>query len=110
MSSEIKFKEFLRQREGRVKMLVHAQNYIFFFRYQGDVFGGGEEARLTYAAMQDGGDDDLVFAANNLTKALLGTPQEQYFVPGDLDAIQVLRNKQAETELLMTRSNDEPTV
>lgn len=91
-----------RQREGRIKMLVYGQNFIFFFRYSGDIYGGGEDARLTYATMksdEEEGTEEMVFQAANLTAAMEGKPHEEFFRAEDVNDIEVIPNNEAEDAL-----------
>jgi hypothetical protein len=102
---KLSFKQFVeadqkRQREGRIKMLIYGQNFIFFFRYEDDIYGGSEEARLTFASMKKNKSEDMVFGATNLTSSLKGEPGEEFFRPEDIDKIAILNSKSAEISLL----------
>jgi hypothetical protein len=87
-----------RHREGKIKMLVYGQNYIFFFHYDGDIYGGNEDSRLTYSTMKsdDEGADEMVFNANNLSAMMRGEEVEEYFRPDDIDEIEIITSKEAE--------------
>lgn len=106
MNCKLNFKNFYltetdvqRQREGHIKMLIYGQNFIFFFHYDGNIYGGGEEARLTYANMKsdhEEGSEEMVFSANNLTSAVNGKPVEEFFRLEDISKIKVITNHVAE--------------
>jgi hypothetical protein len=83
-------------------MLIYGQNFIFFFRYENDIYGGSEEARLTFASMKKDHDvsEDMVFGATNLTNALKGEPGEEFFRYEDISKIAMLNSKSAEISLL----------
>jgi hypothetical protein len=108
MRRALNFREYLDQREATVKMLVYGQNYIIFFRVSDDVYGGGEDARLTYATMvhddEEDGTDEMVFGARNLTSELHGKPQDGYFTHDNIKELQVISNKKAEMLLLRQTS------
>lgn len=99
----LNFKEFYLKEtdalEGKVKMLVYGQNFILFFRFDGDVYGGGEDARLTYATMKSGGEDgteEMVFGVHNLSQGMSGQASERYFTADDIEHIEVITNREAE--------------
>ena len=107
MSHTLDFKNFYilevdlqRHREGKIKMIIYGNDYIFFFRYEGDVYGGKEDARLTYSSMKIGDDkeavEEMVFTANNLSAMMRGENPEEYFQPSDVDNIEVVKNYEAE--------------
>lgn len=110
----LNFKEFYlqetdvqRQREGQAKMLVYGQNFIFFFLFNGSIYGGGEEARLSYAAMKsnsDDGNEEMVFSARNLSSELEGKPKDDFFTIKDIEEIDIVKNHEAE-HLLSKRVN-----
>jgi len=84
MHRPLQFKDFYlketdaeRQREGRIKMLVYGHNFIFFFCYDGDVYGGSEEARLSAAMTGNKAD-------------------EEFFRHEDVEKIEVIKNRDAE--------------
>jgi hypothetical protein len=99
-----------RVKEGRVKALVYGQNFIFFFRYKGDIYGGSEEARLTFATMRAGEEEveEMMFGASNLTSALKGRPAVEFFKAEDAADIRVLDKKTAE-QLLTRGSSKAPS-
>lgn len=87
---------------GRIKMLIYGQSFIFFFLYKNNVYGGSEEARLTYAAMKskDDGVEDMTFGATNLSESMKGTPVEEFFTVKDINHISIIQNKEAEEFLV----------
>lgn len=101
---DFNFKNYLKESDtqGRIKMLIYGQNFIFFFIYKDNVYGGSEDARLTYAAMKSNeeGAEDMTFGATNLSSSVKGKPTDEYFVLKDVDWINIIQNKDAEQMLL----------
>jgi hypothetical protein len=93
----LNFKQFyLKEDEldGRIKMLVYGNNFVFFFIFEGNVYGGNEEARLSYATMREDSEDgseEMVFEAKNLF-----LDKENFFTIRDINNIHVISNKKAE--------------
>lgn len=109
MQRSLSFKNFYiqeayaqRELEGKIKMLVYGQSFILFFNFEGDVYGGSEDARLTYATMkseENDGVEEMVFGARNLSDEINGKASERFFTIEDIDHIEVITNREAE-ELL----------
>lgn len=96
----------------RIKMIV--ESLMFFFTCKGDLFGGGEDARVTYAKMRDPDDEDhndgwlkeANFTAVNLYKALSGEQGTSIFGMKDLDDIDVITDKDKVERLLAKKVGD----
>ena len=97
-----------------IKMLIDGQQFIMFFKKDGDIYGAPEESRLIFAKMKKPDEDvtpewmkEASFIAVNLGRAVLGNITRHMFGKKDLKSIDVLDKEEAEKELLNKLKNDD---
>lgn len=89
--------------KNKIKMILENGSSIFFFRYEKEIYGASEGARVTFAKMKDETDDDhtqgwmkeACFTALNLTKLGQGQQVQMVFFAKDLGKIDVLTKEEA---------------
>lgn len=91
------------QHQSQIKNLLAGNDLILFFIKDSDVFGAGEDSRVTFARMknptEDDGDDwakEATFGAFNLTRALHGNATRSVFSEKDLKSLRVIDVAEAE--------------
>lgn len=93
----------------RAKMLVDGHDYIFFFYYQGSVYGANENARSVFSIMKNPmgevGYRDMNFQATNLSKAMAGEPKEEIFIFKDVENLKVIQKEDAYKLLMKTKKS-----
>lgn len=84
------------QQEKQVRNLVDGKGLLLFFKFDGDVFGAGEDGRVVFARIKNPDKDekewgkDASFSALNLTKTVSGEQTSSIFGSKDLDKIKVI--------------------
>jgi hypothetical protein len=91
---------------NRIKELIEGNNFVFFFKYNKEIFGAPEESRLTFAKMKNPDKDmptgwakEANFMALNFNKALQGDTVRAIFNIKDINSIEILSQEQAEKDL-----------
>jgi hypothetical protein len=99
-------KKTKKSKNDDVKKLLDGKGYILFFKKGDDVFGAPEESRILFSKLKNPDDDDIdwgendsMFPAMNLLKALQGDSQEDMFSQDDVPDIQVIDRDEAEDHL-----------
>jgi len=98
------------EKKNHVKTMMSGIN--FFFTYKGDLYGGGESSRVTYAKMVDPEDEDHTpgwmkeasFSAVNLYKDLEGQKDQTIFTEKDISEINVITEKDQAEKMLMKKA------
>lgn len=95
--------------EAEIKQIgdvLDGNGLILFFRRGDDLFGAGEDSRLTFARMKGSDDEDgeswrndARFLALNLMKTMMGEPGESLFSMKDLPGIKIIDRDEAVTRL-----------
>mgnify|MGYP000125459151 CR=1 FL=1 len=94
---------------NKVKMLLSSGGMLFYFEFEGDIYGSDESGRVTFAKLKDQGDEDNTegwrkeagFVAQNLSKAVVGQAEKKMFTAEDMKDVHVLPGRDAvETKLL----------
>lgn len=100
------FRDFL-ENENQAIIKSMLDNYIMFFKKDGEVFGASENSRIIFANMKNPSDDlpkgwhdEASFAAVNLTRGVHGEPSQCVFSHKDLKKIHVIDEDKAMQELL----------
>lgn len=94
-----------KERDNQVSGLIDGNDFIFFFIKDGDIYGGTEDSRVTFARMKNPEDDgeswadEANFIAFNLDKALLGKQIKSVFSKKDLPTLEVIDRNTAEKKL-----------
>lgn len=93
--------------QNQIKILLDGQQLIFFFKKGKELYGTGEDGRVTFAKMKNPDeehDDDwrkeASFVAVNLKRALEGIKVHNIFGGKDLDEIKVLDRDKMEKMLV----------
>ncbi len=80
--------------------------FILFFKKDGDVFGAGEDSRVVFAKMKHPDDempknweDESSFSAHDLTKALQGEQGYRLFKKSDLRGLKIIDREEAVQKL-----------
>ena len=88
---------------SKIESLLDVNKLLLFFKKDGDVFGSGEDARVTFAKMKNPDKDlpsgwvkEASFTAKNLTKELGGDPSDHVFNHEDLKDIKIIDREKAE--------------
>ena len=95
------FRELLDLWDGCVEKdkLADDESICFFFIHDDKVYGGTEEARLTFAMIKNPEKDDNVkdasFSAINLEKAVNGQQEEKMFAPKDAKKMKIISKEEA---------------
>ena len=91
---------------SKIESLLDVNKLLLFFKKDGDVFGSGEDARVTFAKMKKPDEDlpsgwveEASFTAKNLTKELEGNPSNHVFGHKDLKDMKVIDREEAESIL-----------
>lgn len=102
--------------ENQIQALVNSPNLSFLFTRHGEVFGAGEDARVTFAKLksrkkedsEDGWKKDADFMGVKLNSIIRGDhPSHSVFSQKDLKDIKVIDQKEAKKRLLRNaRQND----
>lgn len=87
--------------KNKLKLIL--ESFVFFFRFQKDVFGANEASRVTFAKMKDPKDEDnnpawlkeANFVAVNLNKLGQGQQVQMIFSNKELGEIGVVSKKDA---------------
>jgi hypothetical protein len=97
---DLSFRHFY-ENDERAQKLMDNPHISFFFRKDGEVFGGPEESRLVFARMKnpERGEKtwaaEASFAAVGLKRAIDGDVVQRLFSGKDLDSIEVLDKEKA---------------
>ena len=89
----------------KLKALLGANDFVFFFEKDKEIFGAPEESRLMFARMKTPEPDDKNwikegnFSGLNLNKALQGEKSESLFSYTDLDKVKIIDQEIALTKL-----------
>ncbi len=93
-------------KESQIKTLVDGQNFVLFFKRNGDIFGTHEPHRVTFARMKNPDDDiddgwlkEASFMAVNLSSAISGSPQQEIFQSKNIDSLKIIDKDTAYKEL-----------
>ena len=92
--------------KNQVKTLLASEDFVMYFKKNGDVYACGEESRLTFARIKNPNDDDMVdlesnFMAVNLTKGLKNnTKVQNIFSNKDVKSIKIISEEEAEKTLI----------
>lgn len=93
-------------RKNQIRTLVDGQNFVLFFKRDGDIFGTHEPHRVTFARMKNPDDDvtegwlkDANFMGVNLSSAISGAPQQEVFHTKNIDELKVIDKDTAFNEL-----------
>ena len=99
------FKEFVlkeEESENAVRTLLDAQDLIFFFKKDKEIFGANEESRLIFAKLKEKKEKDnknwqneASFLATNLSKAVNGEKSKSVFSKKDLNKISIINKEDA---------------
>jgi hypothetical protein len=102
-----KWVDFMENEEVKkqIELLMDGQSLIFFFKKDNDIYGSGEDGRLTFARMKNPTEDgkdwkkEANFMAINLSRTLKGEKVHNIFASKDLNKIKVLDKDDALSEL-----------
>lgn len=90
----------------KIKTLIDGQDFVMFFKKGNNVYGAGEDSRLTFARMKHPDEEtteDWVKEANfigiNLSKAISGDKVHNIFSEKDLKEIKIIDKNEAQTIL-----------
>lgn len=91
----------------KIKTLVDGQDFVMFFKKGNNVYGAGEDSRLTFARMKSKPDEETTkdwikeanFIGINLSKAITGDKVHNIFSKKDLSEIKIIDKNEAQ-ELL----------
>ena len=102
--------------EGKVRGVVNSPSISFLFSKDGEIYGGNESARVTFAKLKDhrksedpaGWKDDADFMGVKLINIINDdSPTYSIFTKKDLRSIKVLEPQEAEKRLLRrAKQND----
>lgn len=88
--------------EDRIKAMLEGPSFVFFFTRGDEVFGGGENARMTFAQMKSPDKEmpkdwanEASFLANNITKMVKGEMGQGVFYKKDLKEIKIITLEEA---------------
>jgi len=105
------------KRDNHIRLLVDGQNFVFYFKFEGDIYATHEPQRVTFARMKNPSDDDDIdlgfeqahFKAFNLTKALSGKmASPDIFYKDDIDRVEIVDRDEALGTLTDQAKNIEP--
>ena len=90
--------------KNQVKTLLASEDFVMYFKKNGDVYACGEESRLTFARIKNPEDSDgwlenANFLAVNLTKGLKDKVQN-IFSDKDINKIKIISEDEAEKILI----------
>lgn len=95
-----------RKNVSMVHQLLDTQEFVFYFEFEGSVFGAGEDSRIMYAKMKHPGDDmspkcrdEANFLAVNLDDILKGEGTQRIFGKKDLRKINPIDKESAAESL-----------
>lgn len=107
-------------KKNAIALLVEAQNFMFFFLFEKNLFGGTEDSRVVFArlkspAEKDNPDEteqwkkDATFICTNLTKTIMtGNVTQQVFKNKDIQEIKIVPSKDEAYEILLKQVEEIP--
>lgn len=106
------FKEFKKNdEENKIRSLIDGSGMLFFFQFEKQIFGAGEDGRITFARIKNPNKEDkewtkeASFNAVNLTKLMEGENSRSIFGQKDLNKIKVISSEKV-VNLLHKKSNN----
>jgi hypothetical protein len=91
------------QHQDQIRNLLEGNGLILFFIKDSEVFGAGEDSRVTFARMKNPSEEEgtewaneATFGAFNLTKALHGHAARSVFSKKDLKSLKIIEQQEAE--------------
>lgn len=86
----------------QIESMMDPSKFVFFFKFNKEVFGSDEDSRVAFAKMKNPDDDmpknwedEVNFAAENFNKMIRGEPATQIFHKKDLDKIKIIERDKA---------------
>ena len=93
----------------KIKTMLDANNFIFYFKRDNNIYAGPEESRVIFARMKNPEDDtnieDVNFLAIDLDRALEGERAETIMYFKDVPNIKIINRSTAEKELAKRVTN-----
>lgn len=96
---------------SQIEEMIDGNNFVFFFKSKGDVYGAPEGSRLVFAKMKNPEDEpsgwleEASFSAINFNKALSGERVKSIFTAKNLEEIDVIEKDKAVDELTKAAKN-----
>ena len=90
----------------QIEAMVEGNDFVLFFTANGEIFGAGEDGRMTFARMKNPDDEDgdwmadASFSAYNLRRAIKGEAAEAMFNEKDLSKIKIIDRDEAIDKLV----------
>lgn len=99
------------QEMDQVHALLNGNGFVFFFKKKGELFGTGEDGRLTFARMKNPDDDDPVedasFTAISLDAAVNNEKKKVIIGHKELNDVKVMDREDVYAELIKKTSKDQ---
>lgn len=89
------------QQKNKIKVMLDSNEFIFYFKYQNEIYAGSEGNRVTFAQMKNPDKDnpgwakEANFMATNLNKLGLGEQTQMVFGHKELSSIEIISKDQA---------------
>ena len=105
------FRQFVTQQilvesDVEAKLNSMLEEFVFYFKKDGEIFGAGEDSRIVFAKMKQpdqetpkGWAAEASFSAINLHKSIQGESSQRIFDQDDLKSIKIIDQDRAFTEL-----------
>lgn len=96
------WEDAVEQRKNKLRLIIDNSDMLFFFRYQGNVYGTSENGRVIFAKMKDKKDDDNTkswrkeasFTATNICELANGKQVQNVFGDKECNDIDVIQDKE----------------
>jgi hypothetical protein len=95
-----------REQVSKVHQLLDTQEFVFYFKLDGSIFGAPEESRIMYAKMKHPDEDmrgkwkdEANFLAVNLDDIIKGHGTQRIFSKKDLKNIKIIDKEEAAEDL-----------
>lgn len=104
---------FEQSKINAINLMIDGQGFVSFFEFEDNIYGAQETHRVTLAKLMSDDDealsgwkDEANFLAINLTKALLGKPEQHIFYFNDLGKINIISKKDAMQSLIASATEE----